>query len=99
MLNAAVRIRSPVPQKRPVAAHFLDPRQIDLREHQCLVLSGLRDHDAEGIAHKRVAPELDPRSPPLPLPPPPPPPALQAPAAAPPPPGYPAVRPLRATFV
>src|SRR2546426_5604912 len=60
MLDAAVRIRTAVAKKRPVAAHLLDASQIDLGQHERLVLSRFGDHDPEGIAHKRVAPELDP---------------------------------------
>src|SRR2546425_1515671 len=62
MVDAAVRIRTAIPQKRPVAAHLLDARQIDLCEHERLVLGGFGDHDPEGIADKRVAPEFDPCS-------------------------------------
>src|SRR5437016_10997074 len=64
MLDAAVRIRTAVPKKRPVAAHLLDASQIDLGQHERLVLSRFGGDDAEGIAHKRVTPEFEP--PPLP---------------------------------
>src|SRR5438876_10530853 len=60
MLDAAVRIRTAVAKKRPVAAHLLDASQIDLSQHERLVLSRFGDHDPEGIAHTRVAPDLDP---------------------------------------
>src|SRR2546426_6883310 len=60
MLDAAVRIRTAIAQKRPVAAHLLDASQIDLGQHERLVLSRFGDDDAEGIAHKRVAPEFYP---------------------------------------
>src|SRR5438876_12286535 len=66
MLDAAVRIRTAVPKKRPVAAHLLDASQIDLGQHERLVLSRFGGDDAEGIAHKRVTPEFEP--PPLPPP-------------------------------
>src|SRR2546422_530364 len=62
MLDAAVRIRTAVPKKRPVATHLLDASQIHLCEHERLVLSRFGDHDPEGIAHKRVTPEFDPCS-------------------------------------
>src|SRR5438552_8871291 len=64
MLDAAVRIRTAVPKKRPVAAHLLDASQIDLGQHERLVLSRFGGDDAEGIAHKRVTPEFEP----IPLP-------------------------------
>src|SRR5712691_10245764 len=60
MLDAAVRIRTPVTQKRPITAYLLDASQIDLGQHERLVLRCFGDHDPEGIAHKRVTPELDP---------------------------------------
>src|SRR3989441_3868444 len=60
VLNAAVRVGASVAQERPVAADFLDSRQIDLGQHERLVLRCFGDHDPEGIAHKRVTPELDP---------------------------------------
>src|SRR5437667_7914777 len=60
MLDAAVRIRTAVAKKRPVAAHLLDASEIDLCQHERLVLRCFGDHDPEGIAHKRVTPELDP---------------------------------------
>src|SRR5438094_9786391 len=60
VLNAAVCIGAPVAQERPVAADFLDPRQIDLRQHECLVLGGLDHHHAERVTDERMAPEFDP---------------------------------------
>src|SRR5437899_11535553 len=60
MLDAAVRIRTAVAKKRPVAAHFLDASEIDLCQDERLVLSSVGEHDPEGIAHERVTPELDP---------------------------------------
>src|SRR6267378_8381553 len=88
MLDTGVCIRTAVTQKRPVAAHLLDPCQIDLGEHQRLVLGGFGDHHPERVADERVSPEFDP--PPLP-PPPPPPPAPPEPPPAPPraPPAHP----------
>src|SRR5437667_12762064 len=68
MLDAAVRIRTAVPKKRPVAAHLLDASQIDLGQHERLVLSRFGGDDAEGIAHKRVTPEFEPPPPPPPGP-------------------------------
>src|SRR5437667_12039603 len=68
MLDAAVRIRTAVPKKRPVAAHLLDASQIDLGQHERLVLSRFGGDDAEGIAHKRVTPEFEPPPPPPPAP-------------------------------
>src|SRR5947208_16236841 len=58
VLNAAVCIGAPVAQERPVAAAFLDPRQIDLRQHECLVLSGLAHHHPRRVTDERMAPEL-----------------------------------------
>src|SRR5207249_1084395 len=60
MLNAAVCIGAPVAQERPVAADFLDPSEIDLRQHECLVLGGLDHHHAERVTDERMAPEFDP---------------------------------------
>src|SRR6267378_6876604 len=60
MLDTGVCIRTAVTQKRPVASHLLDPRQIDLGEHERLVLGGFGDHDPERVADERVAPEFDP---------------------------------------
>src|SRR2546427_595986 len=64
VLNAAVRVGAPVAQERPVAADFLDSRQIDLGEHEGLVLGRLGDQDPERVADERVTPEFDSRAPP-----------------------------------
>src|SRR6267142_6677974 len=60
MLDTVVRIGPSVSQKRPVAAHFFDPRDVDVCEHERLVLGGLGDHHAERVADERVSPEFDP---------------------------------------
>src|SRR5438270_2843526 len=59
MLDTAVGISAAVSQKRPVAAHLLDPRQIHLGEHERFVLGGFGDHDPERVADERVTPEFD----------------------------------------
>ena len=59
MLDTAVSISAAVSQKRPVAAHLLDPRQIHLGEHERFVLGGFGDHDPERVADERVTPEFD----------------------------------------
>src|SRR3954463_11776144 len=60
VLDSTIRIGSAIPQKRPVAPDFLDAREIDIREDQCLLLARLSHQDAERVADERVAPELDP---------------------------------------
>ncbi len=60
VFNAAVRIGPSVSQKRPVAAHFFDPRDVDVCEYERLVLGGLGDNHAERVADERVSPEFDP---------------------------------------
>src|SRR6266576_4989090 len=62
VLNAAVRIRAPVAQKWPVAAHLFHAREIHVGQDEGLALGGFRYHDTERIAHERVPPELDPLS-------------------------------------
>src|SRR2546422_4692140 len=64
VLNAAVRVGAPVAQERPVAADLLDSRQIDLGQHEGLVLGRLGDQDPERVADERVTPEFDSRAPP-----------------------------------
>src|SRR6266487_169410 len=71
VLNVAVRVDTPVAQKRPAAPDFFDAGEIDLGEHERLVVRGFRDDHPERIAHERVAPEFDPCAPPPPPPPPP----------------------------
>src|SRR5216117_3947819 len=68
VLNVAVRVDTPVAQKRPAAPYFFDAGEIDLGEHERLVLRGFRDDHAERIAHERVAPEFDPCASPPPPP-------------------------------
>src|SRR6059058_885510 len=66
--DPGVRIDAPIPQERPPAAHFLDTREIDLRDQDRLtILRGFGDDRAERIRQERRAPELDPvaGSPPL----------------------------------
>src|SRR5438874_12575827 len=59
MLDTGVCIGAAVSEKRPVAAHLLDPRQIHLGEHERLVLGGFGDHDPERVTDERVTPEFD----------------------------------------
>src|SRR5437867_12690908 len=68
VLNVAVRVDTPVAQKRPAAPYFFDAGEIDLGEHERLVLRGFRNDHAERIAHERVAPEFDPCASPSPSP-------------------------------
>src|SRR5882762_1483824 len=60
VLDAAVRIGPPIAQKRPVTAHFFDPPDVDVCEHERLVLRGFGDHHPERVADEGVSPELDP---------------------------------------
>src|SRR2546422_8421685 len=60
VLNIGVRVGAAVAQERPVATHRFDPGQVDLRQHERLVLGGLGHDDAERIADERMAPELEP---------------------------------------
>src|SRR5882672_11705106 len=60
VLNATVSVGSPVSEKRPVTAHFFDPPDVDVCEHERLVLGGFGDHHAERVADERVSPEFDP---------------------------------------
>src|SRR5256885_11777994 len=58
VLDARVRVRAAVAQERPVAAYFLDPVEVDVREHQRLILTCLGDDDPEWITDEGVAPEF-----------------------------------------
>src|SRR5687767_1922163 len=59
VFDAAVRVGATVPEEWPVTADLLDPGEVDLRHDDALLLSRLRDDDAERIRDKGVTPELD----------------------------------------
>src|SRR5690349_3368449 len=67
MLNTGIRVYAPVTEKRPVAADFFNAVKIDLSQDERFVFGGLCHDDAERIANKRVAPELDPGTLPIEL--------------------------------
>src|SRR6266545_2218950 len=47
VLNVTVGIDATIAQEWPVAAHLFDAREIDLREHERIVLRGFRYHHTE----------------------------------------------------
>src|SRR5687768_10635836 len=59
VLNAAVRVRAPVAQERPVAPDLIDATHVDLGEDVLFLLAGFGHDDAERVAHERVTPEFD----------------------------------------
>src|SRR5947207_7582770 len=62
MPDPVVRVRTTIAQKRPIATHFFDAREIHLGDGQRLLLAGCGHDDAERVADERVTPELDPRA-------------------------------------
>src|SRR5262245_18725582 len=58
--DGRVSVDAPVAEKGPVAPHVLLVRAVALDDEHCLVRPrGLGQHDAEGVADERRAPELE----------------------------------------
>src|SRR5690348_5392685 len=57
--DVAVSVDATIAVKRPISAHVLLSAQVNLDHQRLLGFTRLGQHDAEGIGHEAVAPELD----------------------------------------